>query len=107
MHISSFVNSPDDISLHSNQYAAGTVSSQSFTERQAIERRRQIIQSYQQSRLGAVYADRKELARLSVARSRPTKVDAVKSPQQASVRPTSPKVHRFSEPTSRGYNPYA
>ena len=106
MHISSFVNPPDDISLHTNQYAAGTVSSQSFTERQAIERRRQIIQSYQQSRLGTTYADRKEKARLAIARSRSDKAENT-TRRDANTSSTAPTAHRFKEPPSRGYNPYA
>lgn len=113
MHISSFVNNPDDVSPHSNEYGAGTVSSQSFIQRQATEKQRQTIQGYQYSRLGANFLDRRQTPRIPTREklNRDTNGDGITSRQSSNARAAAHtparSVHRFQEPQSRGYNPYA
>lgn len=85
MHVSSFVNNIDDPdSLHTNQYAAGSVSTQSFSERQAIERSRSVIGSYNHSRI----------ARQPAVRSAHTKPSArVQKLSGATNRPAVATIH--------------
>ncbi len=109
MHISSFVNNPERESLHTNKYAAGTVSTQTFAERQAIEKQRRVIRSYRDSLIG-----RQPISepRSVAAPKRPLGV--TKSPmtrQEMNARGSlvsPPSVgHTFHEPPRRGYNPYS
>lgn len=113
MHVSSFLNDPDRIQRHSNEYAAGSASSQSFAERQAIERHRRMIKAYSQSRLGSPFADRTQSKDTSLRASDthtvpPTQRSAssLRTRQEINSRPDTNVPHRFVEPPARRYNPY-
>ena len=115
MHISSFVNNPDDVSRHSNEYAAGTVGSQSFAARRAVERNRNIVGAYNRSHLGVSSVDRAALRRSSPTPASPEALGVTSSSSRQEMnsrtslqRPAQrPSTHTFREPPSRGYNPYA
>ena len=111
MHISSFVNNPDDVSPHSNEYAAGTVSTQSFSQRKEVERNRSVIGAYMQSQIGTSYIDRSVLQKpkprraLSPVKDTNTRQEINSRIPTRYERPAAD--HTFREPPSRGYNPYA
>ena len=110
MHISSFVNNPDDVSPHSNEYAAGTISSQPFADRKEIERSRSVIGAYMQSQIGTSYIDRSVLQKPK-ARTLNKELSRKNTRQEMNShvpnRPGGISKHTFREPPSRGYNPYA
>lgn len=110
MHISSFVNNPDGVSPHSNEYAAGTISTQSFSQRKEVERNRTVIGAYMQSQIGTFYIDRSVLQKPK-PRHRLSPVKDTNSRQELNSRtPTRyerPAGHSFREPPSRGYDPYS
>lgn len=108
--------SKDD--THSNGLAPGTASSQSFDERQDIEKNRQAIASYRFSRLAQNYAPRGEYVR-----SKPRafkKIERKPTRQEVNAREGAPHLgagplktehvqprQRFQEPSRPTYNPYA
>jgi len=89
--------------MHSNQYAAGSVSQRTFSQRKAVEQGRSRIASYRQSKLG-----------WSVAPRTAIKSNKHESPVANNPRNTGgsdmPAIDRpqreFQEPTQRKYNPY-
>jgi hypothetical protein len=101
MHISSFVNKPDEVSPHSNEYAAGTVSLQTFAERKEIEKTRSVVGGYLQSQIGTSYIDRSVLQK---PQPRPpvTSLKRTNSRQEMNSRTSSryarPDTHTFREP---------
>jgi hypothetical protein len=110
MHISSFVNKPDEVSPHSNEYAAGTVSTQSFSERKKIEKNRNVIGAYMQSQISTSYIDRSVLQKPKPRPANPA-LNRSNSRQEVNsrltARPIATTKHTFREPPSRGYDPYA
>jgi len=105
-----FVNNPDGVSPHSNEYAADTVSVQTFAQRKQIEQNRSVIGAYMQSQIGTSYVDRSILQK---PKPRPvvTGVKKMDSRQEVNSRSAKqysrPEVRTFREPPSRGYNPYS
>jgi hypothetical protein len=110
MHVSSFVNKPDEVSPHSNEYAAGTTSIKSLAQRKEIEQNRSVIGAYMHSQIGTSYIDRSVLQK---PKPRPPvkPVKKANGRQEMNSRTASgyarPNTHIFREPPSRGYNPYA
>lgn len=86
--------------MHSNQYAAGSVSQRTFSQRKAVEQGRSRIAAYRQSKLGWSVAPRIEHK----------KQDASAGSAPDSVQSATPPVDRpqrqFQEPLRRPYNPY-
>lgn len=111
--------SQDD--THSNQYAAGTASDQTFSQRKQVERSRATIGSYQQSAIGNSFAPRGEYVRPARKYARlgqrsPRKemdVNGNSIQEQSSPRGSlsrqsmNARPQAFKEPPARGYNPYA
>jgi len=100
--------------LHSSGFAIvasgdklGVTSAVSFNQRQQIDRNRRVVDGYQRSTLGNAYgvlrvkpvADKEDLTRKNL------KVPKRPTLQQHNA--ASPAVRQFTEPTPRGYNPYA
>jgi hypothetical protein len=126
MKISKFVNDPNAKPFHSSGYAEvangdamGSTSSQSFEQRQRIDRNRQAIGRYRESAVARVH--RNEFHHTSSA-GRPVADASAATPQSlrqqqnargGSLRPApganATPIARpaFREPTSRGYNPYS
>ncbi|HEY1085726.1 MAG TPA: hypothetical protein VGE34_03305 [Candidatus Saccharimonadales bacterium] len=110
--------SSDD--THSNQYASGTTSSQSFSERKEIEKNRQIIGGYHQSKIGQNFAPQGEYVRprprAQVPSRKLTRQEMNANGGFIPERPDSAPASRqemnassrasFREPPTRGYNPY-
>lgn len=105
------VNSDDSKPFHSNGYAQvangdqiGSTSAVSFEQRQVIDRNRLIINNYKRSTIGNSYG---------VLRAKPvteseinrTSIRQRSQLQQHNSLPAAPK--RFTEPSSRTFNPYA
>ena len=107
---------------HSNDYAAGTTSEQSFAERKVVEQSRETIAAYRFSKLGTNFAPRGEYARPK-PRPRPRPEAPGETRQEANARGglatrrllSPPKADKqqpgpapgFREPPARSYNPYA
>lgn len=90
---------------HSNQYAAGTASDQTFSQRKEIEQNRTTIAAYQHSVIGRNFTPRGEYVRSKPRQyKKPERSEAQSSVsrQAANARPQA-----FKEPPTRGYNPYA
>lgn len=85
--------------MHSNQYAAGSVSRRTFSERKSVEQNRSRIAAYRHSKLGFSVAPRSDYKKPELKQGSPSinQVDPRVPPQQTN----------FREPTSRSYNPYA
>ena len=111
MHVSSFVNKPDEVSPHSNEYAAGTVSIKSLAQRKEIEQNRSVIGAYMHSQIGTSYIDRSILQKPKPRLPVKTVKKANGRQEMNSRTPTRyerPAAnYTFREPSSRGYNPYA
>lgn len=127
MHINSFMMNPDDVNTHSNHYAGGTASEQSFSERLKIEKQRKVIGAYQQSQIGTSFVTRGEYVRkkIRVPGSRGEKKHTRQEmnagggtfsdiPERQAVPKTRQQMNSraggaisFREPPSRGYNPYS
>jgi hypothetical protein len=109
MHVSSFVNNPDKAPLHSNEYAAGTVSIRTFSQRTAIDKNRTSIGGYMRSQIASAYISRGVLGKPN-----PRNVNGdqkISSRQKVSDRDSGANrrltIRRtFIEPSGRGYNPY-
>jgi len=89
--------------MHSNQYAVGSVSQRTFSQRKAIEQGRSRIASYRQSKLGWSVAPRTEI------KSNKHESPVPNNPRNAGDNSTT-SINRpqreFQEPTQRKYNPY-
>lgn len=111
--------SQDD--THSNQYAAGTASDQTFSQRKQVEQSRTTIGSYQQSAIGNNFAPRGEYVRPARKYAQPGQrasrqemnANGGSVPEQSSSRGSlsrqsmNARPQTFKEPPARGYNPYA
>jgi len=135
MKISKFVNNPGEKPFHTSGYARvaqgnamGVASTQSFAQRQRIEKNRQLIQQYRDSQVANGSHLREELQRRLDA-PQDTTGDAkdkhhrrrfatnnrqafnsgnASSATPPSAKQSSPLVQRtpFKEPPKRGFNPY-
>ncbi len=99
-----------NLPFHSNGYAEvnganqiGSTSSLSFNQRQTIERNRQLIGNYNRSKIGTAYGVMRAKPVAENALDRNSIRQTLSTPQRNM--PQMPK--RFSEPSSRTYNPYA
>lgn len=118
MQISRFSNNISSDDTHSNEYAAGTVSDQSFTERKQIENNRKTVGAYQFSQIGQNFLPRGEYVRpkprqLRVAERKSSRQEMNANGGIVPERPTGGPTTRqqmnagFHEPPARSYNPYA
>jgi len=100
---------------HSNEYAKGSLSLQTFNQRVEVGRRSRTVGSYQSSRLGQTYVDPSMRKRRYEQPSRTSDRTGVSAPNRqemnaggvASTKSSVPPRQSFNEPQSRGYNPYA
>ena len=93
--------------MHSNQYAAGSVSQRTFSQRKSVEQGRSRIASYRHSKLGYGVAPRGLLPKgVDPANQTDTARSAVQ-PEIASPPTASPVRQSFQEPSGRSFNPYA
>jgi hypothetical protein len=114
---------PDEVNAHTNQYAEGSVSAQTFSERKKIEHDRKKVNSYQFSQLGTNFISKGEYAREKI-RVPGRKHEHPRTRQEVNAggfsgvsrRSNVPQTRQqtnaqngrtaFREPPSRGYNPY-
>jgi hypothetical protein len=85
---------------HSNEYAAGTASEQTFSERKQIEQTRSRVAGYQYSKIGQNF-----ISRDSSVRSTPRhykRPERKMTRQEVNSRPQP----TFREPTVRRYDPF-
>lgn len=124
MFTNKFNNNLDDTPLHSSGYAEiarpkkiGAMSPQSFNQRLHVERNRQAVGTYHHSmiatghhrnghyqRMDITPAMRPNSGEVSAPRSRPD-APGFRS-QNRLIADIKPARQNFSEPPSRGYNPY-
>jgi hypothetical protein len=115
MHVSSFVNNPDETPLHDSGLApksaeeAAAMQGSNFSLRQNIEANRSVIRSYKDSLLGQQAATRGELGRYKKPEQKRTQLSVRNRQEQnaSGSTPQMPPQKGFKEPSSRGYNPYA
>lgn len=117
---------PDEVNAHTNQYAEGSVSTQTFSERKKLEHDRKTVNAYQFSQLGSSFITKGEYTREKIrvpGRSREPRHTRQEMnanggtfsdvPKRSSVPNTRQKTNArpggmtFREPPSRGYNPYS
>jgi hypothetical protein len=96
---------------HSNEYAKGNISTQTFNQRIEVGKRRQSVGSYRASKLGQSYVDPSMRQRSYKQPVRDSNNPGVAAPTRQKANSTSkssiPPRQTFTEPQSRGYNPYA
>ncbi|HEY0965669.1 MAG TPA: hypothetical protein VGE13_04280 [Candidatus Saccharimonadales bacterium] len=111
--------SQDD--THSNQYAAGTTSEQTFSQRKEIEQNRRTIAAYQHSAIGRNFAPHGEYVRSPRTYKKPESrasrqemnanggsvPERSESQISASRQAANARPQTFREPPTRGYNPYS
>ena len=107
---------------HSNQYAQGSASDQSFSERLDIERHRERVAAYRNSSIARASASRGQYSRPKPRSFKPIvekkstrqemnanhgfvpeQGDAQNAKTNNAIRPQA----MFREPVARGYNPYS
>jgi hypothetical protein len=85
---------------HSNQYAAGTASEQTFSERKQVEQNRNLVAGYQQSKIGHSFVSREGSVRST---PRPyARPERKVTRQGMNARPQAVR-----QLPTRGYDPYA
>ena len=96
--------------FHSNGFAqiangnrVGSVDNTSFSQRQQIENNRRLVYSYNRSVIG----NPRGISRPRPVVSNQSNVTIGSSPQQRSSLPVLRPIPHFSEPPTRGYNPFA
>jgi len=100
---------------HSNEYAKGSLSMQTFNQRVEVGRRRRTVGSYRSSRLGQTYVDPSMRKRRYEQQSRTPDGAGISAPTRqetnaggvATTKSSVPPRQSFNEPQSRSYNPYA
>lgn len=92
--------------MHSNQYAAGSVSQRTFSQRKSVEQGRSRIASYRHSKLG--YGGLARSSQVKPAAPANQASSSQPTPRVDTVPKTLPPVQRsYQEPSSRSFNPYA
>ena len=120
MHVSKFVNSPDETPLHNSGLAAkapeefAAVQEQSFAERQKIEQLRTLVAGYKDSLIARQAPARSELGRYNKNKKSdraqlrpPSRQKHNASGRVLTSRTPQPQQRTFREPPARGYNPYS
>ena len=114
-----FGNNISSDETHSNQYASGTESEQSFAQRQEIEKSREVIQAYHHSQIAQNFAPHGEYVRAKPRVHKQQKLTRQEmnarglAPERGSVQPASRQATNtrpqtgFHEPLARGFNPYS
>ncbi|HMH70078.1 MAG TPA: hypothetical protein VK502_01665 [Candidatus Saccharimonadales bacterium] len=112
MNINKFVNNTDGSVFHSTGYAdiahgdsIGSTSSQSYRQRQHLERNRQSVKRYGSSMLAGGHMRESARPHFDKTSSIPAR-EETKPPSRGSSVKSLPR-RSFGEPSGRTYNPYS
>ena len=107
-------------SVHSSEYARtaygpriGSITPQVFSDRLSVERNRQVVNSYRNSKIGAVSPHAIDKASSGIRRGSDTAAQSGSSSRfdrqsrlDSTINATKPRHQSFNEPAGRNYNPF-